>query len=82
MKILDEQLSEALRTNNKMIKDGLDIGLCRIDIMSKKLTFSGAFQNVLVVQDKKYSKIKGGRFPIGHYPYLDKNFENQQLKLN
>ncbi|MBL4669239.1 MAG: SpoIIE family protein phosphatase [Flavobacteriales bacterium] len=81
LKLLDEQLCKALKTNNRMIKDGLDIGLCRLDIISKNLTFSGAFQNVIVVKDKKINRIKGGRFPIGYYPYLTKVFKNQTLSL-
>ena len=81
LKELDEQLCEALKVNDRMVKDGLDIGLCRLDTSSKEFTFSGAFQNVIVARDKTLTKVKGGRFPIGHYPFAVKEFSNQILNL-
>jgi len=81
LKVLDDQLCEALKSNNRMIKDGLDIGLCMLNLVTKELNFSGAFQNLIVLKNGVMKRIKGGRFPIGHYPYLIKRFINHSIQL-
>ncbi len=78
---LDDQLKETLLANNRMINDGLDIALCQINWSEKVLTFSGAFQNVILVQNLECKKIKGSRFPIGNYPCAKMEFVNQRFNL-
>jgi serine phosphatase RsbU (regulator of sigma subunit) len=83
LKLLDDQVCETLSINNKMSQDGLDIALCRLNGKSKELTFSGAFQNMFLFQNGEMEKIRGGRFPIGNYPFLDKKiFTNQSFVMN
>jgi len=81
LKILDIKLCEALKTNDRMIKDGLDIGLCKLNTLTNEIVFSGAFQNIILIKNNEMFKIKGGRFPIGYYPYLIKQFINHSMTL-
>ncbi len=79
--LLDVKMLEALKVHNRVITDGLDIGLCRLNTVSKELIFSGAFHNAIVFQDGVLNKIRGGRFPIGFYPFVKKEFKNELISL-
>jgi ligand-binding sensor domain-containing protein/serine phosphatase RsbU (regulator of sigma subunit) len=45
--------------------DGMDIGLCRIDLPTEKVTFAGARHSLLYVRESKLIEIKGDRNSIG-----------------
>jgi len=45
--------------------DGMDIGLCVIDLNLSTLTFAGAARPCWVILDGKLVELKGSRYPIG-----------------
>lgn len=45
--------------------DGMDIGLCMIDTVAMKLSFSGATRPCWLILDGELLEIKGSRYPIG-----------------
>ncbi|MDQ3109443.1 MAG: serine/threonine-protein phosphatase [Bacteroidota bacterium] len=70
--------------------DGMDIGLCMIDTVAMKLTFSGATRPCWLILDGKLLEIKGSRYPIGgmrleetrEYPSTEINYSaGDQLYL-
>jgi serine phosphatase RsbU (regulator of sigma subunit) len=46
-------------------KDGMDIGIVKIDLDANQLEFSGAFQNLVCINGNEIKEYKGNRFPIG-----------------
>jgi serine phosphatase RsbU (regulator of sigma subunit) len=46
-------------------QDGMEVGLCVIDLASKELRFAGARSNLYYVQNERLYKIKGDRSYIG-----------------
>lgn len=61
------------------LKDGMDIGLCMIDRLNKKLEFSGAFFPLYIIRDNKLTEIKGNRLSVGLM--TDDQFTNNNLDL-
>jgi serine phosphatase RsbU (regulator of sigma subunit) len=53
--------------------DGMDLGLCRIDLHGDELLFSGAHRPLLHVRNGEVEQIKGDKFPIGGMQYRGKN---------
>ena len=45
--------------------DGMDIGLCMIDTVAKKISFAGATRPCWLILGGKLLEIKGSRYPIG-----------------
>lgn len=48
-----------------LIKDGMDIGLCSIDMKDRELQYSGAFSPLYIIGDNKLTEIKGEKLTIG-----------------
>jgi len=51
-----------------VIRDGMDIGLCRIDKKNRKMFFSGAFFPLYLIRDNSLTEIKGDKISIGFNP--------------
>lgn len=47
------------------IKDGIEIGMCIIDMQTRELEFSGAFLPVYIIRDEKLIEIKGDKINVG-----------------
>lgn len=64
--------------------DGMDIGLCRINLKSNELEFSGAHRGLFIIQDNTINEIKGTRRGIGgtQYDKLNRSFINHKINLN
>jgi ligand-binding sensor domain-containing protein/serine phosphatase RsbU (regulator of sigma subunit) len=45
--------------------DGMDVGLCRIDLKANKIIFAGARHSLYYVKNSKFTEIKGNRKSIG-----------------
>jgi tetratricopeptide (TPR) repeat protein len=67
-----ERLSKA--HPEEMIKDSMDIALCRIDHEQNKLEFAGAYNPLWLIRDGEIQETRGDKFPIGAY------YDNPELK--
>jgi serine phosphatase RsbU (regulator of sigma subunit) len=81
-------IEQSFAFEEKAIRDGLDISLIKIDLESKELTFSGANNNLYLIQHHKIQKVKATRRSIGYsefkHPFLEMAFtlhSNDQLFL-
>lgn len=67
--------------------DGMDIALCFIDLDSKKLFFSGAYNPLYLIRKKTENdsfellEIKADRMPIGVHPKDNKEFNYNEIQL-
>lgn len=64
---LDKSVTTSLvnKEYNSESKDGMDIGICKINLTTRTVEFSGAFQNLLLIRAGEIIEYKGNRFPIG-----------------
>jgi len=64
----------------KIMKDGMDMGLCVIDLEVRTLDFAGAFFPLYIIRENKLIEIKGDRLSIG--VDVGNNFTNNHLDLS
>lgn len=53
--------------------DGMDIGLCRIDLETGELKYAGAHRPLFYMRNGIIESLRGDKFPIGGVQYKDKN---------
>jgi PAS domain S-box-containing protein len=82
---LDEMVNKTLATekNDSQIKDGMDIALCKINIKTKKLEYSGAHRPLYHVSAKaELNEFKGDKWAIGGGVYRNQTkFTNYEMNL-
>jgi serine phosphatase RsbU (regulator of sigma subunit)/ligand-binding sensor domain-containing protein len=62
-------------------KDGMDMALCILDLNTHNMQFSGAYNPLYLIRDKKLIEIKGDKMPIGIYINEKKSFTNHEQTL-
>jgi len=83
--LLDEGVTSTLRqdTGENKTKDGMDISLCRVNLVKGTLAYAGAHRPLYYVKDGELSEIKGNKFPIGGGKYRNQtNFGETVLEMN
>lgn len=64
-------------------QDGMDIGLCIVDLEQEELQFAGARTNLFYVQNERLYKIKGDRISIGgQVGKKNASFRSHTVKFN
>ncbi len=65
-----------------IIKDGMDLAMCSINIETLELEFSGAQNPVYIVREKELFELKGDKQPIGYSdklsPFILQKFQLQK----
>jgi serine phosphatase RsbU (regulator of sigma subunit)/Tfp pilus assembly protein PilF len=84
---LNNGITEILdkRSEESMVRDGMDIALCAINHETMTLEFSGAKNGIIICRDKEISEMKGDKHAIGELsdhdellPYSNKSFRLQK----
>jgi serine phosphatase RsbU (regulator of sigma subunit)/ligand-binding sensor domain-containing protein len=80
---LRKQVKQTLRQTGKegATDTGMDIALCALDKHTNVLQYSGANNNLYLIQKEKFIEIKADRMPIGFYPKEIPDFTNHEIKL-
>lgn len=60
--VLDE-----FKKSMEKVNDGMDISLCAIDLKTRMLKFSGAYNPAYIIRNKALVEIKGDKQPVGLY---------------
>ncbi|PLX20544.1 MAG: hypothetical protein C0599_08770 [Salinivirgaceae bacterium] len=78
---LREKIKEALHQSEDIdaSKDGLDIGLIRLNKKDKEVEFAGAYRPCWIFDGNIFIELKGDKQPIGIYPH-EKPFSIQKYK--
>jgi serine phosphatase RsbU (regulator of sigma subunit) len=64
------------------VKDGMDIALIAVDRSTMMLEYSGAYNPLWILRDKKLIELKGNKYPVGAFPGDDlKQFSFEQIPL-
>ncbi len=62
---LNSDLLTSLKYEQTRMNDGMDMGLCTINIKKKKIYFAGAKNPLFKIENGELEIFKGDRFPIG-----------------
>ncbi len=66
---------------DSVMKDGMDITFCIIDLDNNMMQYAGAFNPLIIIRDNELIKVKATRNPIGSYIW-ETAFENHELQLH
>ena len=77
------EMRSIIKRNNKYdAKDGIDIALCKINLNTNELEFSGAYNPVYIIRNKELIQLKADKIPVGTSIFeREPKFTNQDLKL-
>jgi serine phosphatase RsbU (regulator of sigma subunit) len=84
--ILDQLRENVIRALHQSdgktnVKDGMEIALCRINLDSKVLQFSGAFRPLFLLRDNNIQHIAGDNIPIAVYEDVNTPFNCHEIQL-
>lgn len=65
LNLLDKGVRKALQKEGSDNRDGMELGICYIDLPASQLYFSGAMHPLYYVQDDTFHVIKGTKHSIG-----------------
>jgi serine phosphatase RsbU (regulator of sigma subunit) len=63
-----------------IIRDGMDIGLCVVDRVKRKMEFSGAFFPLYIIRENRLMELKGDKFTLGMIPE-NASYSNIEMDL-
>lgn len=77
------EMRSIIKRNNKYdAKDGIDIALCKIDLSSHELQFSGAYNPLYIVRNNEFMQLKADKIPVGTSIFeIEPKFTDQNLTL-
>ncbi|MCE9537976.1 MAG: serine/threonine-protein phosphatase, partial [Bacteroidetes bacterium] len=61
-------------------KDGMDISLCRLNLKTNELQWSGAYNPLNIIRNGQLEERKGDKQPIGYHPER-RPFTNHEIQL-
>jgi serine phosphatase RsbU (regulator of sigma subunit) len=80
---LRENVIRSLNQSNQIseVKDGMEVALCKLNMESRMLQFSGAFRPLFLIRENAIHYFKGDKMPIGVYDNIEKPFANNNIQL-
>lgn len=81
---LNNQIQQKLNASDKKekLQDGMDIIICRINLITKKMHFASALHKLVLIRDGKPQLFNGSRHFIGNDLKKGFEFEENELSLN
>jgi serine phosphatase RsbU (regulator of sigma subunit) len=81
---MDKEISKSLRQENSEVNDGMEAGLCSIDLNAKEVLYSGAkralFHFKKTIAGYSLEEYKADKFPIGGFADVkNKQFTTHQI---
>ncbi|MDG1477564.1 MAG: SpoIIE family protein phosphatase [Vicingaceae bacterium] len=74
-------VKENLKSDDNIVKDGMDIALCAINFKKNILEFSGANNPLYIFRNNELILTKGDKQPVGNH-YNEKPFTKHSIQLN
>jgi serine phosphatase RsbU (regulator of sigma subunit) len=81
--LLRESIIKSLQQTGKVdeAKDGMDIAICILDLDTKKVQYSGAFNPMFLVREGELEEYRADRMPIGIHDYVDVGFTSYDIDV-
>jgi serine phosphatase RsbU (regulator of sigma subunit) len=73
-------VKDNLKSEDKIVRDGMDIALCAINFKTNTLEFSGANNPLYIIRDSELTLTKGDKQPVGNH-YNEKPFKKHSIQL-
>jgi ligand-binding sensor domain-containing protein/serine phosphatase RsbU (regulator of sigma subunit) len=68
--------------DDMQVRDGIDIALAIFNTATNELQYAGAYNQMYVFRDRRFTEYKGDKVSIGSYKeYPDKNYTNYNITL-
>ena len=79
---LREQIIKSLNQNENVTgtKDGMDMSLCKINMKSKTVEFSGAYNSLIHISNGELTNVKGDNQPVSLHYAESKSFTTKMIK--
>ncbi len=81
---LNSRVMKTLKSDTMyvQVEDGMDIGLCMINKVTKKLTFAGAKRPLYFFHNKQLNEVPGDHFPVGGTLFdMNRNYKQHEIQL-
>ena len=80
---LDDGVHKTLRqTEQRGVKDGMDLGVCSLNLKTRKLEYAGAYNPLYIVRNGKLEQTKADKLPIGmNYDGAIDQYTNHEFDL-
>ncbi len=79
---LDEEIQFAINKSEETLGDGMDVGICTVDIDSGELLYAGARTSIHYVSNGELMETKGALKSIGEAELVDVPFNTSKIQLN
>lgn len=79
---LNVEIEELLNQHDEENHHGMDISLVVVDHLNRKISFSGARQDLVVIKKGELETIKGERFSIGGFAEETKEAQRHSINLD
>lgn len=82
---LDFGVNKFLRQSGEggLVKDGMDLAVCTLDPVTRKLQYAGVFNPAYIVHNGKLEQIKPDKFPIGiNTDGVTDDYTNNEIQLS
>jgi serine phosphatase RsbU (regulator of sigma subunit) len=85
LQLVNAGIKKALKQSDdfESSKDGMDMALCKLDIVNKTIEFAGANRPIWIVRkgQNQIEEIRGNKNSIGGFTSIDLKFENHTIQL-
>jgi serine phosphatase RsbU (regulator of sigma subunit) len=80
----NQKINTSLRKKESSFSstDGMDCSLCVINKKTKELSFAGAYNQLIIINDSQLSNVKADRTPIGGRTAIDFEFKSHKIDAN
>jgi len=79
---MNKGIKKFLKQNETVSRDGMDMSICRIDFKRKKIQFSGAANDMYIVQNEELIAIEADRKHIGGVINEKASFTKKMVDIN
>lgn len=72
MDALRERIIDSLQQKDKFweAKDGIDMAILSLDLVNRKMMFTGANSSVILIRDGELTQLKGDKMPVSIFPEI------------
>lgn len=83
LKYLNAEIKNSLKQNSDQStqRDGMDVAMIYVDLVSKKLTYAGANRPLYIVRDNEVIEYKATKHAIGGFTKYDQTFDEVKIDL-
>jgi serine phosphatase RsbU (regulator of sigma subunit) len=79
---LDKLMRNLFTKSTEKVRDGVDMGICAYNTLTKELSFAGAYHSLFVFDGSNFKEIKGNRESIGFSIFNEKkDFINHTVDI-